>query len=119
MIGAAGIGALRAAGPARFGMLGVGRVYAAYALGEIDGDGEVAVGQVPDGESGALTWPVVDLRHVLGLARSAGVLDGGRAGRLLAALRAVSYPQRTWAAVRAVCRRQGEKGVRRMAGRTA
>ncbi|MEV5432714.1 TfuA-like protein [Streptomyces sp. NPDC052701] len=108
VIGAASIGALRAAELTRFGMLGVGRIYAAYAQGEIDGDDEVAVGQVPDGEFGALTWPVVNLRHILQLARSAGVVDGERAARLLAALRAVYYPQRTWAAVRAVCHRQGE-----------
>ncbi|WP_344006633.1 TfuA-like protein [Streptomyces thermocarboxydovorans] len=108
VIGAASIGALRAAELDRFGMLGVGRIYAAYAQGELDGDDEVAVGQVPDGEFGALTWPVVNLRHILQVARAAGVLDGGRAARLLAALRAVYYPQRTWAAVRAVCRRRGE-----------
>jgi hypothetical protein len=108
VMGAASIGALRAAELAQFGMLGVGHVYSAYARGEIDGDDEVAVGQAPDGEFGALTWPVVNLRYVLQLAQSAGVLDGERAARLLAALRAVYYPQRTWAAVRAVCRRQGE-----------
>lgn len=107
VIGAASIGALRAAELAPFGMLGVGSIYAAYASGEIDGDDEVAVGQAPDGEFGALTWPVVNLRHVLHLARSAGVLDGERAAGLLVALRAVYYPQRTTAAVRAVCRRQG------------
>ncbi|MEU6379512.1 TfuA-like protein [Streptomyces sp. NPDC046909] len=108
VIGAASIGALRAAELGPYGMLGVGRVYSAYASGEIDGDDEVAVGQTPDGEWDALTWPVVNLRHVLGLARSAAVLNGGRAARLLAALRAVYYPQRTTAAVQSVCRRQGE-----------
>ncbi|MEU9272347.1 TfuA domain-containing protein [Streptomyces sp. NPDC048251] len=108
VVGAASIGALRAAELADFGMLGVGRVYAAYVRGEIDGDDEVAVGQAPDGEFAALTWPVVNLRSVLQLARSAGVLDVVRADRLLACLRAIYYPQRTWAAVRAVCRRQGE-----------
>ncbi|MFI9248015.1 TfuA-like protein [Streptomyces sp. NPDC053086] len=113
VIGAASIGALRAAELAPFGMLGVGRIYAAYAQGEIDGDDEVAVGQAPDGALGALTWPVVNLRHALELAQSAGVLDDERAARLLAALRAVYYPQRTWAAVRAVCRRQGETDLAR------
>ncbi|MET8676069.1 TfuA-like protein [Streptomyces sp. NPDC004647] len=108
VIGAASIGALRAAELAPFGMLGVGTIYTAYARGEIDGDDEVAVGQTPDGEWDALTWPMVNLRHVLELARSAGVLDGERAAGLLVALRAVYYPQRTTAAVRAVCRRQGE-----------
>ncbi|MFI8089101.1 TfuA-like protein [Streptomyces sp. NPDC086080] len=108
VIGAASIGALRAAELAPYGMLGVGSIYSAYASGEIDGDDEVAVGQAPDGEFGALTWPLVNLRHVLQLAVLAGVMNAERAARLLAALRAVYYPQRTWAAVRAVCRSQGE-----------
>ncbi|MEU9714034.1 TfuA-like protein [Streptomyces sp. NPDC047976] len=108
VIGAASIGALRAAELAPYGMLGVGNIYNAFVRGEIDGDDEVAVGQAPDGAWDALTWPLVNVRHTLGLARSAGVLDSERACGLLAALRAVYYPQRTWAAVRAVCRRQGE-----------
>lgn len=72
------------------------------------GDDEVAVGQAPDGERGSLTWPLVNLRHVLELARVAGVLKAENAAPVLAALRAVFYPQRTTAAVRAVCHRQGE-----------
>ncbi|MFE7935114.1 TfuA-like protein [Streptomyces sp. NPDC057456] len=108
VIGAASIGALRAAELAPYGMLGVGSIYTAYASGEIDGDDEVAVGQAPDGVWDALTWPVVNVRHVLELAQLAGILDHARAAHLLEALRAVYYPQRTWAAVRAVCRRQGE-----------
>ncbi|MFD9394785.1 TfuA domain-containing protein [Streptomyces sp. NPDC060000] len=108
VIGAASIGALRAAELAPFGMLGVGSVYAAYASGKIEGDDEVAVGQAPDGHWHALSWPVVNLRHVLQLAVSAGVLNSGRAARLLAGLRTVYYPQRTTAAVRALCRHQGE-----------
>ncbi|WP_333740724.1 TfuA-like protein, partial [Streptomyces sp. IBSBF 2806] len=108
VVGAASIGALRAAELAPCGMLGVGSIYAAYVRGDIVGDDEVAVGQAPDGAWDALTWPLVNLRHVLDLAVSTGVLDADRAAGLLQALRAVYYPQRTWAAVRAVCRRQGE-----------
>ncbi|MEW1721630.1 TfuA-like protein [Streptomyces sp. NPDC093109] len=108
VIGAASIGALRAAELAPFGMLGVGRIFTAYVRGEIDGDDEVAVGQAPDGGWSALTWPVVTLRHILRLARSAGVIDQERAAGLLAGLRAVYYPQRTMAAVRAVSRHHGE-----------
>ncbi|TLS44938.1 hypothetical protein FE633_17495 [Streptomyces montanus] len=109
VIGAASIGALRAAELDDFGMVGVGAVYLAYADGDITGDDEVAVGQLPDGQRQALTWPLVNLRHTLGLARAAGVLDEERAERLLAALRAVYYPQRTTAAVRAVCQGQAEE----------
>ncbi|MGW7343071.1 TfuA-like protein [Streptomyces sp. NPDC054854] len=108
VLGAASIGALRAAELAPYGMVGIGSIYTAYALGDIDGDDEVAVGQAPDGAFDALTWPLVNLRHVLQLAQPAGVVNGERAAGLLAALRAVYYPQRTWAAVRAVCRRQDE-----------
>ncbi|MFJ2110760.1 TfuA-like protein [Streptomyces sp. NPDC087850] len=108
VIGAASIGALRAAELAPYGMLGIGHIYTAYVRGEIDGDDEVAVGQAPDGAWDALTWPVVNLRHALHLSVADGVLDAERAAGLLQELRAVYYPQRTWAAVRAVCRRQGE-----------
>ncbi|WP_437097383.1 TfuA-like protein [Streptomyces sp. enrichment culture] len=108
VIGAASIGALRAAELAPFGMLGIGHIFTAYMRGEIDGDDEVAVGQAPDGDRQALTWPVVNLRYALQLAVSVGILDGERAAVLLKALAAVYYPQRTMAAVRAVCRRHGE-----------
>jgi hypothetical protein len=108
VIGAASIGALRAAELAAFGMLGVGSIYTSYARGEIDGDDEVAVGQAPDGDWEALTWPVVNLRHAVQLAVAAGVLDGGWAAGLVDALSTVYYPQRTTAAVRAVCHRHGE-----------
>ncbi|MEU0413883.1 TfuA-like protein [Streptomyces griseorubiginosus] len=108
VIGAASIGALRAAELAQYGMLGVGSIYGAYVDGSIDGDDEVAVGQAPGGDWRALTWPVVNLRLALELAYRAGVIDCRRAAVLLEALRAVYYPQRTMAAVRAVCRRQGE-----------
>ncbi|MFJ2095435.1 TfuA-like protein [Streptomyces sp. NPDC087901] len=114
VIGAASIGALRAAELDTFGMLGVGSVYAAYACGDIDGDDEVAVGQAPDGAWDALTWPMVNVRHVLDLAQLAGrFTDGAQATRLLEALRAVYYPHRTWAAVRAVCDRADEAGFAR------
>lgn len=113
VIGAASIGALRAAELAPFGMLGVGAVYTAYARGEITGDDEVAVGQAPDGDRYALTWPLVTVRHVLELAVQAEVLDQFHAERLLAALRAIYYPQRTPAAVRATCAREGAVGFTR------
>ncbi|OXM60823.1 hypothetical protein CF166_34870 [Amycolatopsis sp. KNN50.9b] len=109
MVGAASIGALRAAELAPYGMLGVGHIYTAYVRGDIDGDDEVAVGQAPDGAWDALTWPLVNLRHALQLAVADQVLDAGRVAGLLSALRAVYYPQRTWAAARAVCRSRGER----------
>ncbi|MER6160330.1 TfuA-like protein [Streptomyces sp. NPDC001868] len=108
VIGAASIGALRAAELSLHGMLGVGNIYTAYVRGDIEGDDEVAVGQSPDGEEDGLTWPLVNLWNVLRLADEAGVLGIERGVELLEALREVYYPQRTAAAVRAVCRRHGE-----------
>ncbi|MDX3025378.1 TfuA-like protein [Streptomyces acidiscabies] len=108
VFGAASIGALRAAELDDYGMTGVGTIYTAYVSGEITGDDEVAVGQAPDGDRESLTWPLVNIRHVLGLARAAGIVDEVRAEELLAVLRGVYYPQRTTAAVRAICQRRGE-----------
>ncbi|MFF9690495.1 TfuA-like protein [Streptomyces sp. NPDC014623] len=108
VIGAASIGALRAVELAPYGMLGIGTIYTAYHRGDITADDEVAVGQAPDGQWEALTWPLVNLRSVLRLAQEAGILDSARAADLLEELRTVYYPQRTMAAVRAVCSQQGE-----------
>lgn len=111
VIGAASIGALRAAELHEFGMLGVGAIFAAYVNGDIDGDDEVAVGQEPGHDPQALTWPMVNHRHVLDLAEREGVVTGEEAKALLDAFRAIYYPQRTAAAVRAVCHRHDAQGL--------
>ncbi|AQY20653.1 hypothetical protein T261_08782 [Streptomyces lydicus] len=65
VIGAASIGALRAAELIPCGMLGVGEIFHAYASGAIEGDDEVAVGQSTDTDLRSFTWPLVNLRRVL------------------------------------------------------
>jgi len=47
VIGAASMGALRAAELAPFGMIGVGAIFTAYARGRLTGDDEVAVTHAP------------------------------------------------------------------------
>ncbi|MFB8235488.1 TfuA-like protein [Kitasatospora purpeofusca] len=111
VVGAGSIGALRAAELQPFGMVGVGAVFRSYWSGEIDGDDEVAVGQEPDGRQRALTWPLVNLRHVLRIAEREGLADLRTCAELLEALRAVYYPQRSMAAVLAVLRREGAAHV--------
>lgn len=106
VIGAASIGALRAAELAPFGMLGIGRIYDAFVSGELVGDDEVAVGHSPDGNQEALTWPLVNLRYAADQAVAAGLLAVERAAGLVDAWRAIDYPQRTTTAVRAVCHRE-------------
>ncbi|MFF3624894.1 TfuA-like protein [Streptomyces sp. NPDC002467] len=59
------IGALRAAELHGHGMIGPGRIYGAYRRGALTGDDEVAVGQAPDGDLHAHTWPLVNIRHIL------------------------------------------------------
>jgi hypothetical protein len=105
VIGAASIGALRAAELHPFGVHGVGSIFRRYLTGELTGDDEVAVGQAPDGDRQALTWPLVNLRHVLDLAEQDGIVSAGMATVLLEEFRAVYYPQRTESAIRAICHR--------------
>ncbi|WP_369384131.1 TfuA-like protein [Streptomyces sp. cg36] len=111
--GAASIGALRAAELAPYGMTGIGRVYHAYAHGEIDGDDEVAVGQDPAGHYTRLTWPLVNLREVLRHAVAEHILEQHQASELLREWAAVYYAQRTTGAVRAACRRIGSGAFER------
>lgn len=108
VIGAASIGALRAAELHGHGVIGVGRIYRAYVCGELTGDDEVAVGQAPDGDLRALTWPLVNLRHMVRAGERAGLLNADGAAALLRDFAAVHYPARTEGVVRAVCRRAGQ-----------
>lgn len=66
VIGAASMGALRAAELAPWGMIGAGRVYRAYARGEIEGDDEVAVLHLPARWGYRITTlALVEVRHAL------------------------------------------------------
>ncbi|MEV0035979.1 TfuA-like protein [Streptomyces sp. NPDC050804] len=107
VVGAASIGALRAAELASCGMVGVGEIYDAYAAGMIEGDDEVAVGQSADAGLRAVTWPLVNLRHVLKLAVAAGVIGAPTAAEVLRGLRGVYYPHRSLTAVLVISRERG------------
>ncbi|WP_411115052.1 TfuA-like protein [Streptomyces sp. 029-5] len=107
VVGAASIGALRAAELAPCGMVGVGEIYDAYAAGTIEGDDEVAVGQSTDADMRSVTWPLVNLRHVLKLAKAAGVITTDTAAEVLGELRDVYYPHRSLTAVLVISRRRG------------
>ena len=82
--GAASMGALRAAELAQFGMIGVGRIYDAYATGRFDpfddpfeDDDEVAVLHGPAETGYAATEAMVDVRASLAAARGAGLVTTG------------------------------------------
>jgi hypothetical protein len=97
VVGAASMGALRAAELAPYGMVGVGWVYQQYVTGRIDADDEVAVTQTPDGQP--LSTALVCLRYVLAGAVEAGAITGHDADRLLELARAMPYQRRSWRAL--------------------
>ncbi|WP_030348902.1 TfuA-like protein [Streptomyces sp. NRRL S-1022] len=106
VIGAASIGALRAAELGECGMLGVGSVWHGYATGVLDGDDEVAVAQSTEGDLRACTWPLVRVRQVAGLAAASGVVDAEEVVRVFGALVGVYYAHRSWDAVRLISQRE-------------
>jgi len=76
VVGAASMGALRAAELDSFGMMGVGEIYNAYRSGRLERDDAVAVLHAPE-ELGysPITVALVDILATLNLAQRAGVID--------------------------------------------
>ena len=95
VVGASSMGALRAAELHTLGMEGVGEVFRMYRDGVLVSDDEVALAFDP--ESGtALSEPLVNIRATLDRAEAEGVIDGAAREALLAAAKALYYPDRTW-----------------------
>ncbi|MDX3345853.1 TfuA-like protein [Streptomyces sp. ME02-6987-2C] len=107
VIGAASIGALRAAELAECGMIGVGSVWSDYVSGQLDGDDEVAVAQSTNGDLRSCTWPLVRVRKVASLGALVRVLLPAEAHRLVHDLADVYYAHRSLDAVMEISRRQG------------
>lgn len=97
VIGAASMGALRAAELHHYGMIGCGPIFRAYAAGRIAADDEVAVVHAPT-ELGAMPLSVaqVDVRAVLLAALRAAILHARAARALRAVSAAIHYKDRTW-----------------------
>lgn len=105
VIGAASMGALRAAELDRFGMIGCGAIYRAYADGRITADDEVAVLHAPAALGGApLSLAQVNVRVTLVKAVRDGVITAGAARAIRTASAAIHYRDRSWAVVAAVNR---------------
>jgi hypothetical protein len=100
VLGAASIGALRAAELDVFGMEGVGAVYRLYRSGKHDGDDEVAVMHTAASDGYRhLTEALVTIRHNLGRAQQQGVISGRSAAQVVAALKRLHFTRRTHEAV--------------------
>lgn len=104
-LGAASMGALRAAELHAFGMEGVGTIFAAYRDGVLVADDEVALVHGP-AELGwvALSEPMVNLRATLARLARTGLLTAEEATRVARRSAALFYPERTRAAFEAILR---------------
>lgn len=103
VIGAASMGALRAAELAPFGMIGCGAIFAAYATGRITADDEVAVTHAPAVLGAApLSIAQVDIRAAVLAGVRAGVIDVEAARALRDASAAIHFRDRSWAVIAAV-----------------
>jgi len=95
--GGSSMGALRAAETAAFGTVGIGRVYALYASGELNDDDEVALAHGRDeGGYRAFSLPLVNMRFTFDAAVEAGVADRALVDGVLAAAKRLYFPERTW-----------------------
>ena len=112
--GAASMGALRAAELHRFGMVGIGWVFRAFADGELESDDEVAVAHTPLDEAGGcrpLSVAMVDLRRTVQKAADAGVLTADTAEALLSATKALHFSERDYLSMIQSGRRAGFPGA--------
>jgi hypothetical protein len=115
VFGAASMGALRAAELDVLGMIGVGRIYAAFRAGRFppfaepfEDDDEVAVVHGP-AEAGyvALSEAMVDIRATLARAVEAGVIGAELCRQLARLAKGLFYPDRSLARLLAVGREAG------------
>jgi hypothetical protein len=106
VLGAASMGALRAAELDGLGMEGVGEVFRLYRSGEVEADDEVALLHLP-AEFGfrAMTEALVSVRHNLSRARAAGAVSPGFARSLLATAAGLHFTGRTAPALRQAAER--------------
>jgi hypothetical protein len=97
VFGGGSMGALRAAELSAFGVVGVGRIFAGYRDGTLEGDDEVALIHATASRGHRpLSLPLVDVRRAVEEARGAGLLTARQAVRLLGAAAALFYQDRGW-----------------------
>lgn len=98
VVGAASMGALRAAELAPCGMRGAGTVYGMYRDGRIDGDDEVGIVHGPaDRGYPARTVALVNLRHGCREGAARGLVPAPAGERIVAAAKALPFTHRSWA----------------------
>jgi hypothetical protein len=100
VLGAASMGALRAAELASYGMRGVGSIYERYRSGELEDDDEVAVAH-GDASTGyrPSSDAMVNIRATLLRAEESGAVSSADRRRLEQIAKGLFYPERTYAHV--------------------
>lgn len=97
VIGAASMGALRAAELAAFGMIGVGKIFEDFASGALEDDDEVAVVHGPaDSGYRSMGEAMVNVRATLAKARAEGIVSESSRGALELIAKDVYYMERTY-----------------------
>jgi hypothetical protein len=112
VLGASSIGALRAAELDTLGMEGVGTIYRLFKNGDLDSDDEVAVRHAySDQGYRSLTQPLVNIRHILKIARMNGVISRAAAMTLLRIAKRLHYTERTYSVMLREATRTGTSGL--------
>ncbi|MEV7964509.1 TfuA-like protein [Sphaerisporangium sp. NPDC088356] len=97
VIGAASMGALRAAELSPYGMSGVGSVFRMYETGEVDGDDEVAILHGPaDKGYPAGTVAMVNIRYGCQEGAKTDLVPAAAGERIVQAAKARPFTHRTW-----------------------
>lgn len=94
VVGAASMGALRAAELQPYGMLGTGKIWEAFYTGVLDADDEVAVLHTSEGQ--VLTEALVNLRAAIRGTSADGHLSRADSTTLEEIARRLPYTRRTW-----------------------
>jgi hypothetical protein len=108
VLGAASMGALRAAELEAFGMKGVGAVFESFRSGSLEDDDEVAVAH-GDASTGyrATSEAMVNIRATLHAAEDSGIVPAGLRVRLEGLAKSLFYPDRSYPRIFAAALEEG------------
>lgn len=102
VFGASSMGALRAAETYHLGTIGIGKVFAMFRDGILDGDDEVALVYEPETYR-KLSEPLVNLRCALDMAAEAKIISGKERDGLVSQMKSYYFPERSHKALQHLC----------------
>jgi hypothetical protein len=102
VFGASSMGALRAAETYNLGTIGIGKIFAMFRDGILDGDDEVALVYEPETYR-KLSDPLVNLRCALDMAAEAKIIDEQEKDRLVLQMKSYYFPERSHRVLQRLC----------------